>query len=344
MLFCAVAVMGLLSLVLIGCDGDKKQESGGQKQSGSSFTDLRDGKKYRIVKIGDNTWMAENLNYKIDDSWCYDNDESNCKKYGRLYNWGAAMEACPTGWRLPTYEEWDDLIQIAGNDVAGVKLKSKTDLDNNNRGSDELDFSALPGGRRDGNNHSFTNVGTEAIWWGYEDRYCSDGYVQGYDADERCQVSDGDFADYVFIGGSNNTHIGSTIVGGVGKSRYGVKDHGFSVRCVPITAKEKLAEALRVFMSFESAFLAAVEEGGNPTQITENDLIFQCPVTTDFFTYKFKADGTYTATSIIKLGDVEAGAILTTRYNGKDGFIRVAIPELIKMMPHYQSNLFTSGT
>ncbi|MDR3000768.1 MAG: hypothetical protein LBU89_05835, partial [Fibromonadaceae bacterium] len=54
------------------------------------LVDPRDGQRYRITKIGELLWMAENLNYKVADSlnsWCYDDDDSNCEKYGRLYDW-----------------------------------------------------------------------------------------------------------------------------------------------------------------------------------------------------------------------------------------------------------------
>ena len=132
------------------------------KQYGS-FTDTRDGQNqtYYTVEIGELTWMAQNLNYTTSDSWCYDNDPSNCEKYGRLYTWDAAMSACPSGWRLPTRDDWRDLVEAAG-DVAGTKLKSKSpDWD----GTDAFGFSALPAGFGDTYGGSFLYAGSYGFWW-----------------------------------------------------------------------------------------------------------------------------------------------------------------------------------
>jgi uncharacterized protein (TIGR02145 family) len=129
------------------------------------FIDKRDGQKYRTVTIGDQVWMAENLNYKVDNSWSYDNDESKCGKYGRLYTWEAAMTACPSGWRLPSRDEWNKLvITIGDSSVVGKKLKTTTGWGNNGNGTDNYGFSALPGGYRVAGG-KFGGIGDYGNWW-----------------------------------------------------------------------------------------------------------------------------------------------------------------------------------
>jgi hypothetical protein len=88
------------------------------------FTDSRDGQTYQTIKIDNQVWMAENLNYRTSSgSWCYDNSSDNCEKYGRLYTWETAKGVCPSGWHLPSTKEWSVLIaNLGGKDVAGRKL------------------------------------------------------------------------------------------------------------------------------------------------------------------------------------------------------------------------------
>ncbi|MDR2592485.1 MAG: fibrobacter succinogenes major paralogous domain-containing protein [Chitinispirillales bacterium] len=140
-------------------------DAGTTGAAATSFTDSRDGKAYKIVKIGNQTWMAENLNYQTKTgAWCYGGDESNCKKYGRLYDWNTAKTACPKGWRLPSIDEWTELVTVAGSSTAGKKLKSKSGWDENGNGTDDYGFSALPGGFRD-TDGGFFNVGKYGFWW-----------------------------------------------------------------------------------------------------------------------------------------------------------------------------------
>jgi len=132
--------------------------------SGGVLTDKRDGKKYKIVKIGSQTWMAENLNYDASGSKCYGNKLANCEKYGRLYNWSVAKNACPSGWHLPTKGEYETLDKyIGGQNVAGKKLKAKSGWNKNN-GTDEFGFSALPGGNGSSSG-DFSSVGYNGDWW-----------------------------------------------------------------------------------------------------------------------------------------------------------------------------------
>jgi len=133
-----------------------------------TITDSRDNKKYRVVKIGEQTWMAENLNIEIGNSACYDNKPENCQKYGRLYDWETALKACPKGWHLPSDEEWMALVNFAGGDkVAGKKLKARSGWNKagyrDGNGEGLFGFSALPGGV--GNGTNFNHVGNAGYWW-----------------------------------------------------------------------------------------------------------------------------------------------------------------------------------
>jgi len=97
---------------------------GGNDERGT-FVDARDGQSYTWKKMKDGKkWMTENLNYKISDSYCYDDEESNCMKYGRLYTWAAAKKACPLGWRLPNDNDWKLLVtNYSGDRSKGKDIK-----------------------------------------------------------------------------------------------------------------------------------------------------------------------------------------------------------------------------
>ena len=109
------------------------------------FVDDRDGQVYRSVKIGEQVWMAENLNYAMDESSCYGDYSENCQKYGRFYTWYAMMSACPTGWQRPLKSDFNTLIAtVGGADMAGKALKSTNGWMDNGNGTDNYGFSALP--------------------------------------------------------------------------------------------------------------------------------------------------------------------------------------------------------
>lgn len=159
-----------------------------------TMTDSRDKKVYKTVKIGDQVWMAENLNYADSaktpslkgKSWCFNNDSLKCNVTGRLYAWAAAIDSvklasdadapqdcgygktctlpakvqgiCPTGWHLPVSTEWNTLFTtVGGQSTAGKVLKSQTGWYRDENGTDAFGFSALPAGYRDNNGH-FDNL------------------------------------------------------------------------------------------------------------------------------------------------------------------------------------------
>jgi len=81
----------------------------------------RISKPVQILRIGNQIWMAHNVNMPLEGSWCYDGDEKNCQKYGRIYNWHAACKACPPGYKLPSKEEFEELIDYLGGEQTAKK-------------------------------------------------------------------------------------------------------------------------------------------------------------------------------------------------------------------------------
>jgi len=122
-----------------------------------TFKDERDGKTYKTIKIGKQTWMAENLNYDVKGSYCYDGKAENCKKNGKLYSYQAVKQACPDGWKVPTKKSWEILLattldfytETTPNSIkvrdpfVAITFESFMGLNN-----DPYGFNILPTGRR----------------------------------------------------------------------------------------------------------------------------------------------------------------------------------------------------
>jgi len=184
-----------------------------------------EGETYETVVIGTQTWFKRNLNYYVIGSKCYDNDENNCDKYGRLYDWATAMGLdatcnssicasqiqtehkgiCPQGWHIPSNADWDILNNfVGGAETAGTKLKATSGWGwySDGNGTDDYGFSALPGGYG-GSDGNFSLAGSYGDWWS---------------ASESSSDSADDRGMYYFSGDTN--------------WYYGYKSYLFSVRCL----------------------------------------------------------------------------------------------------------------
>ena len=170
------------------------------------------GGAVETVKIGNQVWMKKNMDVEKSDSWCYDNKPENCKKYGRLYKWAAAMKLpgncnnnwcvyhisyphqgiCPAGFHIPTQEELETLLENTGKKIRANSWVAGNDL---------FDFSLLPSGFRR-NYGGFYYLGEYAMLWSSSEH-------------------SGDDAWYLGVNGSDAR-----------TNYYYVKDYGFSVRCL----------------------------------------------------------------------------------------------------------------
>ena len=142
---------------------------------GEPFVDARDGQRYPTVRIGDQCWMARNLDHGtvVPDAvprdaaaverTCYGNDAESCRVYGGLYAWHEARNACPAGWHLPSRGEWETLAAQLGTATAGEKLKARKDHVPPFDGTDDLGFTAVPAGV--GFRGSFGRQGHWAVFW-----------------------------------------------------------------------------------------------------------------------------------------------------------------------------------
>ncbi len=184
-----------------------------------TVSDFSDGRVYKIVVIGDQTWMAENLNdskfqngdpipeaKSIEDwiaagnngkpAWCYyNNDPSKGNNYGKLYNWHAVNDPrrlAPNGWHIPTRNEWFYLQKhLGGYDYAGKKMKSKYGWTENGNGTNESGFLGLPSGMR-GIDGKFYDIETTGRWWSssfeMDDRAWSTSIYNDFDVQDASLV------------------------------------------------------------------------------------------------------------------------------------------------------------
>jgi uncharacterized protein (TIGR02145 family) len=181
--FATIVILGCSNndLYELPCISCAAKEAGCPNATTGNNTLSCGGQTYKTVVIGTQTWMAENLNYNAAGSKCYKNNESNCQRYGRLYDWFIAKKSCPKGWHLPSDAEWTTLTDFVGSS-AGTKLKATSGWNSNGNGTNTYGFAALPGGcgYSDG---SFGNVGSSGDWWSASESYSSNACLMGMSYD-----------------------------------------------------------------------------------------------------------------------------------------------------------------
>ncbi len=183
-----------IAFLFLGCaeaERDNPQDPKASNYDPSLIKVSYGGRTYKIVVIGSQTWMAENLNYEVSGE-CYGDDPSNCATYGRLYDWATAMNLpsscntstcsdqinnphrgiCPEGWHLPSKAEWDALESYVERNsgcsgCSEFRLKATSGWNHEGNGTDNYGFSALPGGYSgcEACDSYFDDVGDYGWWW-----------------------------------------------------------------------------------------------------------------------------------------------------------------------------------
>lgn len=156
-----IVLISILFIVTAAYSFTYSQETG-------SFTDPRDGRVYRTVKIDDREWMAENLAFKTESGYSvYDNVRDYEKTHGYLYTWEVATKACPDGWHLPSMQEWWFLSNsLGGDEQSGGKLKqagTASWASPNTGATNSSGFTALASGS--GNDKAMEHFGKTTFFW-----------------------------------------------------------------------------------------------------------------------------------------------------------------------------------
>jgi uncharacterized protein (TIGR02145 family) len=194
-------------ITIPGYEPPKQRIERAHLEKSGIYVDARDNQRYEWRGMADmQVWMTENLNYRPQEgkSWCYDDEASNCRTYGRLYDWETSQKVCPSGWHLPSDREWQRLVDaLGGDDVAGGKMKSTRLWESPNAGAtNSSGFSGLPGGFR-GYSGNYNALGDYGYWWSATESTTYGAWFRWLGADDTGV-------------GRNDDH----------------KDYGFSVRCV----------------------------------------------------------------------------------------------------------------
>lgn len=209
---------------------------------GNLMIDERDGRQYKTIQIGQQCWMAQNLNYAMVGSRCYLEKDENCTEYGRLYNWEQAVGQwtditiqgiCPAGWHLPNNGEWE-LLRTTANNVSALKNPTNrwTDGRQSVVGTNTTRFSTLPSGgsffsynTSHGGMNGYNDIGAKAWWW--SSSYCENCTYTNYADNEFSRLNMPGYATLLVSGNTNAFLVEQSKKSGVFYGNWNYLSSGF---------------------------------------------------------------------------------------------------------------------